>query len=164
MPRTLILMRHARQSTLAARDHDRPLTDAGRDDARRVGETLAREEAWPDLALSSTAQRCRETWLAVSSAFPGPVEARFEPDLYNASSRELLSVLAAADEEAGCVLLLAHNPGISVLALELAGSDDRAAASLRAGFSPATTARFEIEGAWSAVAPRTARFLRFDPV
>ena len=30
----LILMRHAKQSGLAVRDHDRPLTDEGRDDAR----------------------------------------------------------------------------------------------------------------------------------
>ena len=69
MPRTLILMRHARQSTLAASDHERPLTDEGRDTAHRVGEALRRAGCIPDQALSSTALRCRQTWESVSAAF-----------------------------------------------------------------------------------------------
>ncbi len=164
MPRTLILMRHAKQSTHAARDHDRPLTTEGREAARLVGEALLREGCVPDHALSSTAQRCRETWECVSSAFETSVEVSFDDSLYNASARGLLDGLAAMDDAAQTLLLLAHNPGIGVLAFELAGSDENAAEILRTGFSPATTARFEIDGAWSTVSPRTARFLRFDPI
>ena len=164
MPRTLILMRHARQSTLAASDHERPLTDEGRDAAHRVGERLLREGLVPDHAVSSTALRCRQTWECVSAAFEGPREATFEATLYNATSDGLLDGLAIVDDAAETVLVLAHNPGISVLAIELAGHDEAALERLRGGFSPGSTARFEIEGAWSTVSPRSARFLRFDPV
>ena len=164
MPRTLILMRHARQSTLAASDHERPLTDEGRDTAHQVGEALRRAGCVPDQALSSTALRCRQTWDSVSAAFETPPPVNFDGSLYNAAPAGLLDGLATVDESVGTLLLLAHNPGISVLALELAGSDDEAQDRLRAGFSPATTARFEVEGPWSTVSPRSAHFVRFDPV
>ena len=164
MSRTLILMRHARQSALAASDHERPLTDEGRDAAHRVGATLLREGLVPDQALSSTALRCRQTWECVSAAFEAPREATFEAGLYNATAAGLLDGLATIGEDGDTLLLLAHNPGISVLAIELAGSDEAALERLRAGFTPATTARFEIDGPWSTVSPRSARFLRFDPV
>ena len=163
MPRTLILMRHAKQSTYEARDHDRPLTHEGREAARVVGETFVREGFVLDAALASTAKRCRETWECVSSAFEATAAASFDDSLYNASAQGLLEGLAAMDDAAQTLLLVAHNPGISLLAFELAGSDENATEILRTGFSPATTARFEIDGAWSTVSPRTARFLRFDP-
>lgn len=164
MPRTLILMRHAKQSALAASDHERPLTREGREAARRTGEMLLHEGLAPDHALSSTALRCRQTWECVSAALDAPRDATFEPSLYNASAAGLLGGLTLVDEAVDTLLLLAHNPGISVLALELAGGDAAALDSLRGGFSPATTARFEIEGPWSTVSARSARFLRFDPV
>lgn len=164
MPRTLILMRHAKQSALAARDHERPLTDEGREAAHRVGLALVRDGAAPDHALSSTALRCRQTWESVSASFDATPPASFEPALYNATAAGLLDGIASVDERVDTLLLLAHNPGISVLAIELAGHDAEALESLRAGFTPATTARFEVDGPWSTVSPRTARFLRFDPI
>ncbi len=164
MPRTLILMRHAKQSALAASDHERPLTDEGRDAAHRVGEALRRDGLVPDHTLSSTALRCQETWECVSAAFDAARAATFEPSLYNASADGLLDAVAGVGEDVDTLLVLAHNPGISVLALDLAGSDRAALDALRAGFTPASTARFEVDGPWSAVSARTARFVRFDPV
>ena len=39
-----------------------------------------------------------------------------EPALYNASSDTLRRHVEAAEEEAGCLLVLAHNPGVHMLA------------------------------------------------
>ena len=94
MSRSLILMRHARQSGVAARDHDRPLTDEGREQAFRVGARLAEIGDVPSRALSSTALRCRETMEALTAGIGRPIEADFEPNLYNASAHELLDALA----------------------------------------------------------------------
>ena len=88
--RTLILMRHARQDVGGIRDHERPLTADGRDDARAVGERLRDEGPRPGLALVSTARRCRETWETIASTLPSAVATEFEGALYNASARELL--------------------------------------------------------------------------
>lgn len=156
-------MRHAKQSGLAERDHERPLTDEGRDDAQRVGLDLATTGWVPDGVLSSTALRCRQTWQAVEVGLGVSVEADFDPELYNASSHGLLDVLAGADEDRDTLLLLAHNPGISMLALELGGADDATVDRLRSGFSPATTACFEIDGPWSTLSRRTATLKRFEP-
>ncbi len=166
--RRLTLMRHARQSGLATRDHDRPLTADGRDDAHRVGVRLAAlgPDAIPTRVLSSTALRCRETWRSVAAALgdASGIEVSFEAGLYNASAMALQGEIAAADEAVEHLLLLAHNPGISVLGLELAQGGGEDVEALRGGFTPATTAHFEIEGPWSTLAPRTAHLVRFDRV
>jgi phosphohistidine phosphatase len=166
MPRRLILMRHAKQSGLAVRDHDRPLTDEGLDDAYRVGLRLADLEFNPERVLSSTALRCQQTWEAVSTglgpAAPPPTCVDFEATLYNAASQDLLEALADIDDEVETLLLLAHNPGMSMLGLELGGNDPSDLEELRRGFTPATIACFEIDGRWSTVSARTARLLRFE--
>ena len=55
---TLVLVRHA-QAAYNYPDRSRPLTDAGRDQAARLGATLAREVGAFSVAVSSDAQRAR---------------------------------------------------------------------------------------------------------
>ena len=163
--RRLILMRHAKAAAGTGRDIDRPLTRGGWDDARFVGECLRLEGPIPDRVLCSTATRCRETWQAVAAglaAGPAPeIEVALDPDLYNATAATLLHAIEA-EAEAANVLVVAHNPGISLLALELVRRDPESAALMREGFSPATVAVFEVEAPWSALSPETVRLLRFD--
>ncbi len=164
MSRRLILMRHAKQTGLAVRDHDRPLTDGGRDDAYGVGERLACAGAIPDRVLSSTALRCQQTWEAVASGLGSAIEIDLDLALYNASSHDLLHALLAVDDDVQSLLLLAHNPGISMLGRELSTARESDLDVLRAGFAPATTAHFEIDGTWSTISARTARLVRFTSV
>jgi phosphohistidine phosphatase len=88
--------------------------------------------------------------------------ADFDSMLYNASSAELLQAIAEIDEAVDTLLVLAHNPGISMLALQLASADESSREALQLGFSPATTARFNVEGPWSTLSPRTATLFQFD--
>ncbi|OWM85679.1 uncharacterized protein At3g52155, chloroplastic [Punica granatum] len=63
VPRRLILLRHAKSSWAdrSLRDHDRPLSKAGRADAIKVSQKL-KELGWiPELILLSDAARTRET-------------------------------------------------------------------------------------------------------
>ena len=48
----------------------------------------------------------------------GDVEVRYEPGLYNASAERLRRSVEAAGDEAGCLLILAHNPGVHLLAVK----------------------------------------------
>ena len=162
MSRTLIFMRHAKQSGLAASDHERPLTPEGRDAALRVGESLRAESIVPAFVLSSTALRCRQTWDAVSAGLGASVEASFEASLYNAAPTDLADAIAGVDPDHETLLVLAHNPGISLFALELAAAVEQDVDALRSGFTPATTARFRVDGPWSELSARTARLERFD--
>ena len=160
--RRLILMRHATQTGAAVRDHDRPLTSKGRDEAFQVGARLSEDGPIPQFVLSSTALRCQETWQAVAGGLGASVLAEFDPGLYNASSRDLLLGIAGIDENIEVLLVLAHNPGISMLAADLALTRDKDVDLPGGGFSPASTACFEIEGPWSEISARRARLIRFD--
>ena len=155
-------MRHARQSGLAATDHERPLTDEGHDQAHTVGARLAAADLRPDRVKTSTALRCRETLSGIEAALGRSLATDLEPELYNASPDQILSVLAGTDETADTVLVVAHNPGISLCALALAGGREAERERLQRGFSPATIAVFEVEGAWSTVAARNVRLQRFE--
>lgn len=165
--RRLILMRHATAATGGGRDFDRPLTDAGRDEARRVGERLRILAQAPTRVISSSARRCQETWAAVCAGLgpDGPEPAAVEQDeaLYNASPRELLEAIRdVVDGVDGTLLVVAHNPGISLLALELGRAEAQDELRLRDGFAPATVAVFAVERPWSELAAASARLLRFE--
>jgi phosphohistidine phosphatase len=151
----LLLLRHAK----AARpgdmaDFDRPLTPAGRLDARAAGRTIAAGPSRPDLALVSPARRARETWDAVAQANPG-LPHRLDRAIYDASAERLLALVRNLAEPAA-VLVIGHNPGLAELAGLLTGRDGDGLA-----FPPAALAVVALEGtAWDAVEAGRGRLER----
>ncbi|WBB73587.1 histidine phosphatase family protein [Micromonospora sp. WMMD1128] len=124
--RTLVLLRHAKaEQSRQGPDAERPLTARGHADAAAAGAWLARHELLPDVVLCSPARRTRQTWHGVALGMTGsPPEGgpagstpvvRYEPTAYDAHPAELLELVRSVDPEAGTVLLIAHNPGISLL-------------------------------------------------
>ena len=59
------------------------------------------------------------------------------------------------------VLILAPNPGVSVLALEFCRGHRESVALLRSGFAPASIACFSFEGPWSMLSSTSIRLTRF---
>ena len=161
--RQLIIMRHATANGGGGRDHARRLTRHGRDEARLVGIRLRGWGPLPDRVLCSSAIRCRETWQAVEAGLGSISSATvdFEDELYNASAPTLLDAIARVTIER-TLLLLAHNPGVSVLALGLGKTDEEDRERLRGGFAPASFACFTVDGPWSALSSESARLSRFD--
>ncbi len=124
--RLLVLVRHAKTEVGAGKaDHDRELLPRGRADAQAAGAWLAEELGLtPDLVLCSTAARARQTWGAMAEHDDlAEVEVWSEREVYAASSRELLDVLGQVPEQARCVVLVGHAPGIPELAEVLADPD-----------------------------------------
>ncbi|MEE8166745.1 MAG: histidine phosphatase family protein [Myxococcota bacterium] len=156
----LIVMRHATAGG-GGPDHARRLTHSGIQEARRAGLRLAELEFEPDRACCSSATRCRETWEYIGLGLRSSPRVEFDASLYNASARTLIDTLAGI-VEGETLLLLAHNPGVSVLTLELARDDAANSAGLRAGFAPASMALFEIDGSWSMPSKRKAELVRFE--
>ena len=117
----IVLMRHGEASYSAGRsDKERPLTTYGTDQARRAGEWLHDRNLHPDVVWCSSALRTRQSWLALSMASPIGVEAQILDGLYLASANQLLTTLHQSPVDASCVLMIAHNPGLSELASSLA--------------------------------------------
>lgn len=168
-PRQLIIMRHATADAGRGRDRDRPLTPLGLDEARRVGVRLRELGPSPDRVLCSTALRCRETCRSLLAGLGREPSVEFDEALYNADAGGLLDAIAHVVEPRR-VLLIAHNPGVSMLALSLsAGREGEAsgeaggpAAGIVRGFAPATIACFRVESEWAELSPASARIERFE--
>jgi len=147
----LILMRHAQAepNSPSGGDEARPLSAVGRNEALLMGRALAERGLKPDLALVSSAVRTRQTWEQMHDAF-GDVEVRDEPRLYNAPADVLRGFIEASEEEAGCLLVLAHNPGVHVLAGDYLSESAASPAildRLAGGFPTGAAALFTVDAA-----------------
>lgn len=147
----LILMRHAKTERAAAsgRDSDRALTERGHADAALMGRVLAERGLRPDLALVSTATRTRQTWDHLHEAF-GDVEVQADPALYNASAEGIRRFVEDAEERAGCLLVMAHNPGVHLLAVEYlteSAASPSVVDRMAGGFPTGAAAVFEVDAA-----------------
>lgn len=123
--RSLVLLRHAKaDNPPGTRDDDRPLTARGHADAQAAGVWLASRHV-PDLVLCSPSRRTRQTWLGVVANLPADAtpQVRYDRRIYTGDAPDLLAVVREADETAGTVLLIGHNPSISQLAFTLAPDD-----------------------------------------
>jgi phosphohistidine phosphatase len=143
----LILFRHGKteRHALSGEDFDRRLTVRGVEDAHLMGKVLAEAGFAPDLALVSAAVRAQETWNAAKAAFPdAAVEVR--PELYNSDQRDLMRIARKA--EADVVMIVAHNPGLHVLAASLAQSetDGRLGENVGEDFPTGAMAVFDFDG------------------
>jgi len=157
MPLTLYVLRHAKAEDVAAGgDHERVLRGRGRKAAKGIGRALARLEELPDLVLTSTAARARETAELVLEASGGAAELEQRREVYEASARTLLDQVASLPEDAERVLLVGHQPGLSLLIAELTGAEP--------DFPTAACARVDLTVArWKDVAPGTGRIVWLFP-
>lgn len=145
----LILMRHAEAERAAGsgRDRDRALSARGRLDAAAMGRALAARGMRPDLALVSPAARTRQTWDLLHDAF-GDVQLRDDDSLYNGGAATLRRLVEAAEDEAGCLMVVAHNPGVHLLAIEYLVEGAASPAVLdrmSGGFPPGAAAIFTVD-------------------
>ena len=116
----LILTRHAKSdwSHAGLADHERPLNRRGRASASAIGKWLEERGYRPDTALVSSATRTQETWARIARELTSPAALLTIPGLYLADREEMLAILGRAP--AGCVILIAHNPGSASMAGGLA--------------------------------------------
>jgi phosphohistidine phosphatase len=164
MTHRLLLMRHAKSDhPPGVEDHDRPLAERGRQDAKAAGDLLAARRWAPDLVLCSTAERTRETWaVAGAELVPAPVLLE-EPALYEAAPQDVLRLVRSAGEGVETLLVLGHNPSIEETAATLAGagSDPDALARLET-FATAGVAAFSLDVPWADLGPGGAALEAFE--
>jgi phosphohistidine phosphatase len=119
--KTLLLLRHAKSSWKQPElnDHDRPLNKRGRREAPKVGKFLKESDLLPELILSSTARRARDTAQAVAdeSGYDGEIDQL--PDLYLSDTACYMDVLQRLPDEVNRVLVVGHNPDLDELLILL---------------------------------------------
>ncbi|MBB3966339.1 MULTISPECIES: SixA phosphatase family protein [Rhizobium] len=135
-PSRIYLLRHAEAAFPAPgqSDFDRPLSERGYAAAEILAENAADKSYKPDLVVSSTAIRCRQTADAVHRAMGENLDIRFVDALYNATPEIYLDILGA-QQDMGAVMLVGHNPVIEQTLEALIGHQLLAQA-LPNGFPP----------------------------
>lgn len=121
----LVLMRHAKSDyPLGVADHDRPLNDRGRMDARAAGQWLQSQGSellgQAPLVLVSSALRTQQTWQIAGAACPLTTSPSTEPRLYEANDRAYLEVLHEGLLQADTVVVVGHNPSTQEAACSIA--------------------------------------------
>ena len=162
MAKRLYLLRHAKSSWKdpALADHDRPLAGRGRRAAAALADHMVKHQIAPELVLCSTALRTRETYQQLEEALTR-TPVHYERRLYAASADDLLELLRTLPDQVSAALLIAHNPGIEELALQLARpSPERD--NLEAKFPTAALATLELTSSrWSELEPGCASLIAY---
>lgn len=161
------LLRHAKSSwdDPQQKDFDRPLNERGRRAAPLIGAYLAAHGLAPDIVLCSSARRTRETLKLLVESLGRPKNTQILDTLYLASAPSLLAHINALVETFRHVLVIGHNPGLEMLASELAdpvGSDKLALRRMAGKFPTGALARFEFDvDEWKGVARGEGRLIAF---
>ena len=121
----LTLLRHAKSAwdDPAKKDHDRPLNERGERDAPLMGQRLRARNARPTLFITSPAVRARRTARIVAHELGYPDDfLQYEKDLYLASAKQIIEVLARQESRYRDIVVCGHNPGVTDLANRLTGA------------------------------------------
>lgn len=157
MPR-LFLLRHAKAEPAAGRrDHARPLSDRGRDDASLIGRYMAAQGWVPELMLASTAARTRETLSIVAMALSLPPVGLFLDGLYEAGPAGYVAAIARHGGAAASLLVIGHNPAIAMTARTLVADD----APFAGAFATGALAVIDFDGPLAEVAAGKGRLAAF---
>lgn len=122
--KTLLVLRHAKSDRKDPdlEDHDRPLNERGQRDAGRMGLLLRDEQLVPELIITSTARRARQTVERIVSASGYAGDVTPNRVLYLAGPERFVTSLSALTDEPRRVMVVGHNPGLEELVEHLTGT------------------------------------------
>ena len=113
--KTIILFRHGKSDWNAhfEDDHDRPINKRGTNAAKKMGKHLSDRKEIPQLLISSTALRARETIELAAQSGNWNSECIFEPRIYGGSPNVLIEIVKNINEKFNSVCLIGHEPNFS---------------------------------------------------
>ncbi|MEM7498664.1 MAG: histidine phosphatase family protein [Pseudomonadota bacterium] len=163
--KTVILQRHAKSSWSDPEldDHDRPLNARGKAAAPVIARWLERTGYRPDRVICSSSKRTRQTLKRMRTVLPALPEPTVEPRLYHAEPELMFEILSTQPDEADCVLVIGHQPGLSAFARHLVnGRVRRGCSRAFEHFPTAAAAVLTLPVVrWAELSPRTAEFVDF---
>lgn len=155
----LCVMRHAKSdwSHPERGDAERTLNARGVKSAEFLAGFIVDRGWTPDHALCSTAVRARSTIAPIAERLGDTCPIEYRDDLYMAMPEDLMAAIHALDDAADTVLIVAHNPGLEMLAVALADDASGAESARMADHFPTgALAVFEFDIAhWKDVKDRS---------
>ena len=122
--KTLCLLRHAKSSwdNDILDDFDRPLNPRGKKDAPVMAMRLRDYAFFPQTVLASPAKRTRKTAKIFADSLGYPrQDILFSQLIYEGALEEMVELLRGVNDESRRVMLVGHNPYITILAEWLSG-------------------------------------------
>ena len=119
----LFIARHAKSSwdDFSISDFDRPILNQGKKKTIKVIDVLKKDNILPDLIISSTARRAKETALLLAQGLGYPVDKiDFKESFYHAYDDEILTELYGLDDSIDSVIVVGHNPTLTDLVNQFA--------------------------------------------
>jgi phosphohistidine phosphatase len=116
MQRTLYIVRHAKAEDRSSfqRDHDRDLTSDGIMAAARIGRYLHQQGIKPDVLISSTANRAKDTAKVVAEQLIIDVDTiQLDEHLFDGGPKAYMAAVNALPEECQSAMIFGHNPDVS---------------------------------------------------
>lgn len=153
----LCLLRHAKSdwSDPSSDDFNRSINARGAKSAAFMANYIAHSPYRPDYVICSSARRAMQTCAPLVAELGASVPVDYRDVLYHAMPDMLLSEAKAAPDSADTLLIIAHNPGLVLLAMGLARDpDDGVAARVANGLPTGGFIVFEFPQAqhWSDLA------------
>ena len=162
---TLTLFRHAKSSWEMAGldDSERPLNARGMAAAPMMGNFVREQGLIPELVLCSTAVRTRKTLELASAEWQPEPKKKYEAALYLAEPFDLLERIRKTPKSIKHLMLVGHNPGLQILAIELIGEGDPElvrAISTKLPTSGVIVVTFDVK-TWTDVGPGKGSLMHF---
>jgi phosphohistidine phosphatase len=130
--RTLLLLRHAKSDYPdGVVDHQRPLAPRGIREAGLAGDWIRANAPEVDAVLCSTATRTRQT-LARTGI---DADVRYDDALYDTTPGTVIGLVNGTSDDVRTLLVVGHEPTMSMLALGLHDPDDPGDESVAQQFS-----------------------------
>lgn len=146
------IMRHG-LAERGGRDYERPLARRGREQAAWQAHSLKENMGTIDLAITSGATRTVQTLVALRSAGVQVKDVCEVPALYTGSWSEVVEEIREKVGDVESVLVIGHEPTVSLMSRLLAVPDSPAYTQLGYGFSTAQYAWGTL-GSWDGLAKR----------
>lgn len=121
--KTLLLLRHAKSSWKDPDlpDLERPLSKRGMRACQQIGEVILIKELQPQLIISSTAVRTRQTAECVAEICRCQDKLSLDEELYLSEAEVYVQRLHLISDELERVMVVGHNPGLESLLQMLSG-------------------------------------------
>ncbi|HPD63865.1 MAG TPA: histidine phosphatase family protein [Bacteroidia bacterium] len=131
---------HAQNQTAGKSDHERPLSDPGRDEVRQLSETFRKNGFVPEKIISSTALRALETAKIIASAFEIHADEIVAEDLLYSfyDTNDFIDMLQTYVNDCQKVCVVGHNPLLAEMIFAFTGKQI-------VPLSPASAVVIEIE-------------------
>lgn len=123
MPKSLILYRHAKSDWGAESnsDHERPLNERGINSAEIMGKVLDLANEVPELVITSTAVRAKETLILSVEAGEWKCDVEENKKIYHDDTGAIIEIIKTVPNKYDDIMLVGHEPKWSMLASTFIG-------------------------------------------